>query len=477
MVSDTLFLLPADAVFRSLALPPTDPRFPSIALLHALCALGATALPIPAEGRGYWQDAPSPSKYHFRQAKKHLQSFNASQVLDDLRAAVLLTIYSFAAEQFIDVWQLVGMACRGLPATGLNHVQNHSALPSTRMGTTPGHFLRKATYLPPPVDDYEVYYRSTTMWMAFSSDVWMGACSGWAMAVDLQDITTLLPVWPSDTSPLDVVLNQPSLDPHSSMFFTTHLDSPMISLHLSIKAMVLLRRVVDFLQRSMAPDSVITPEAKKLIRASPAFLSLIDTISAFQQNFPDKAMYHLQVLPSGKLDSNLLNAHIIPCTALMLLYEPFIYDGNDEGFHSGSMAAANRILQITDSVYSHSKDTISFYYTQINYSWMVCNRTLIRAMRFKEDANDHEGAKHLRSQIEFLLVRDIHRVLSYILADPYVCHLLLCLRRNRHEMLRWLHKAHSSAHVLASSKTLSKTKALGIFGDSKLSVRHIHYLR
>lgn len=415
MISDTLFLLPADSVFRSLALPPTDPRFPSTALLHALCALGATTFPLPPEARGYWQEAPTASAYHFRQSKKHLQTFNASQVLDDLRAAVLLVIYSFAAEQFIDVWQLVGMSCRGLPATGLNHVQNHSALPSTRMGTTPGHFLRKPTYLSPPSDDYEVFYRSTTMWMAFANDVWMGACSGWAMAIDLQDITTLLPVWPSDTTPLDVVLNQPSLDPHSQLFFTSHLDSPMISLHLSIKAMVLLRRVVDFLQRSTAPDSVINLEAKKLIRASPAFVSLTETIAGFQQNFPDKARYHLQTLPSGKLDSNLLNAHLIPNTAILLLFEPFIYDSEDEGFYTASMAAANRILQITQSVYAHSKDAISMYYTQINYCWMVCNRTLIRAMRFREDAGDQEGAKALRSSIEFLLVSSVSETTFYSL--------------------------------------------------------------
>lgn len=406
MISDTLFLLPADAVFRSLALPPTDPRFPSTALLHALCALGATTFPLPPEARLYWQEAPTASAYHFKHAKKHLQTFNVSQVLDDLRASVLLVIYSFAAEQFIDVWQLVGMSCRGLPATGLNHVQNHSALPSTRMGTTPGHFLRKPTFLPPPTDDYEVFYRSTTMWMAFSCDVWMGACSGWAMAIDLQDITTLLPVWPSDSTPLDVVLNQPSLDPHSQTFLNSHLDSPMISLHLSIKAMVLMRKVVDFLQRSTAPDSVINMEAKKLVRSSPGFVNLTETIASFQQNFPDKARYHLQTLPSGKIDSNLLNAHLIPNTALLLLYEPFIFGADDEAFYTASMAAANRILQITQSVYAHSKDAISMYYTQINYSWMVCNRTLIRAMRFRDDAGDQEGAKALRTNIEFLMVSE-----------------------------------------------------------------------
>lgn len=77
-------------------------------------------MPLPAHSDDYWRDAPSPSAYHFRQAKSHINNFNYHNVLDDARAALLLTVYSFAAEQFMEVWQLVGMACRSLAPAGLN---------------------------------------------------------------------------------------------------------------------------------------------------------------------------------------------------------------------------------------------------------------------------------------------------------------------------------------------------------------------
>lgn len=45
------------------------------------------------------------------------------------------------------------------------------------------------------------------------------------------------------------------------------------------------------------------------------------------------------------------------------------------------------------------------YYTQINYCWMVANRTFIRAMRFREQAGDTQAAAAYRRSVEFLLAR------------------------------------------------------------------------
>lgn len=120
LISSTLFVLPSDTLFHSLALAPTDPRFPSTALLHSLCAIGASMCPLPEEASSYWRSEASPSSYHFRQAKTHLQAFNIGTVLDNARAALLLCVYSFATEQFIEVWSLIGLACRSVAPAGLN---------------------------------------------------------------------------------------------------------------------------------------------------------------------------------------------------------------------------------------------------------------------------------------------------------------------------------------------------------------------
>jgi len=116
----TSYILSPDSFFHALALPPTDPRFPSTALLHAMCTLGSMMSPLPAHSNEYWRSAPSPSVYHFRCAKAALADYKMHTILDNCRASLLLTMYSFAVEQFVDVWQLVGTSARSLAPAGLN---------------------------------------------------------------------------------------------------------------------------------------------------------------------------------------------------------------------------------------------------------------------------------------------------------------------------------------------------------------------
>lgn len=118
----TLSIIPAESFFHSLALSPADPRFPAPALLHALCALATTMVPLPndPESQTYWKSAPSPSQYHFRCARRHIGEFAMHTVLDNCRACLLLAMFSFATEQFIEVWQIVGLAARSIAPAGLN---------------------------------------------------------------------------------------------------------------------------------------------------------------------------------------------------------------------------------------------------------------------------------------------------------------------------------------------------------------------
>lgn len=88
----------------------------------------------------------------------------------------------------------------------------------------------------------------------------------------------------------------------------------------------------------------------------------------------------------------------------MLLYEGFILGTDeDEGFQT-SLRSANEVYSITQRVYAHSQDQVSYYYTSINYCWMVTNRVFLRAMRFSEDRADLQAASAYRYQVEFLLV-------------------------------------------------------------------------
>lgn len=46
-------------------------------------------------------------------------------------------------------------------------MQNNCALPSSKIAVTPGHFIRKETFLPNAVDDFDVFYRTTTLWQIY----------------------------------------------------------------------------------------------------------------------------------------------------------------------------------------------------------------------------------------------------------------------------------------------------------------------
>lgn len=108
------------------------------------------------------------------------------------------------------------------------------------------------------------------------------------------------------------MLSQPALDPHSEVFFVSHLDSPVLALHLSIKAMCLLGKVTSFLQRSTLPGASIDQPTKEKIRSSPAFVGLSGVITGFLKNLPESVKYPIRAMQGGRLDANLLNAHIVP---------------------------------------------------------------------------------------------------------------------------------------------------------------------
>lgn len=112
--------------------------------------------------------------------------------------------------------------------------------------------------------------------------------------------------------PLDIVLSQPGLDPHSDVFFISHYDSPILALHLSIKAMCLLGKVTAFLQRSTLPGATIDQPTKEKIRSSPAFVQLAQLLEDFMKNLPTAVKYPIRVMQGGRLDANLLNAHVVP---------------------------------------------------------------------------------------------------------------------------------------------------------------------
>jgi hypothetical protein len=76
--------------------------------------------------------------------------------------------------------------------------------------------------------------------------------------------------------------------------------------------MVLLSQITAFLQRATLPSHIISPEIKHRIRESQAFVQCCENVLAFQRAFPVTVENPVHQLSDGRLDANLVNAHVVP---------------------------------------------------------------------------------------------------------------------------------------------------------------------
>lgn len=102
------------------------------------------------------------------------------------------------------------------------------------------------------------------------------------------------------------------LDPQSPAFFSYHFPSKLLNLHLYLKGMILLGKVLNLLNGSSARASTMTAESKRYFCKTAAFLELSATIEAFKSSIPPSASRPLEILGTGQLDVHLLKAHLVP---------------------------------------------------------------------------------------------------------------------------------------------------------------------
>lgn len=140
----------------------------------------------------------------------------------------------------MEVWLSCGLATRIVTPLGLNHLSSVDS-PKDSTGMT------KPNLLPPTSDEEELHERSVTFWLAFMADRFASASTGWAMSLDETDITTLLPS-PGNIYP-ETDLSASPLSPRNPNFLISHPPHLVEGFQLFMKAVVLLGRVVTFLQR------------------------------------------------------------------------------------------------------------------------------------------------------------------------------------------------------------------------------------
>lgn len=158
-----------------------DRRRPSLALLNTMY-LWATRI----------SNAPQMSnmeKQFFEQACTHLDisTSTVDRLIDGVRAAMLLSAYSYASGRHHEGWCLGGLAVRVAVSCGLHRISSMTLRPPPPRNP----FLRNQHFLlPPPEDAVELGERIHAFWAAFSIDRAGALATGYPSGMHDEDIKT-----------------------------------------------------------------------------------------------------------------------------------------------------------------------------------------------------------------------------------------------------------------------------------------------
>ncbi|CAE6347869.1 unnamed protein product [Rhizoctonia solani] len=197
-------------------LPPSDPNFPSIALLHALCALGAVYLPQPGAPSEEIRPGEPVRGNMFRtdeQVSKVLEgmaSFGEHQamvaqikalndartgkrLLESLQTLICVCWWYMIHTRWADLWIISGNAMRLSIPLGLCGARGYDEiLWGPNFGDTSFQNF-KENILPATTDFIELETRKRTFWMAFVTDRTHSSATAWPAALDELDIGQSFP--------------------------------------------------------------------------------------------------------------------------------------------------------------------------------------------------------------------------------------------------------------------------------------------
>ncbi|KAK6903579.1 hypothetical protein I203_107084 [Kwoniella mangroviensis CBS 8507] len=158
-----------------------DRRRPSLALLNAmyLWATRMTASPnlVPMEA------------HFFAEACRHLDSAgpNSDRLIDAVKAAMLLSAYSYTNGRHHEGWLIAGLAVRLVTSTGIHQIPSLTFRPAHRDNP----FLRNRVHLlPPPEDAVELAERVHAFWCVFAIEKSGAFATGFPSSLRDEDIAT-----------------------------------------------------------------------------------------------------------------------------------------------------------------------------------------------------------------------------------------------------------------------------------------------
>ncbi|CAE6440187.1 unnamed protein product [Rhizoctonia solani] len=416
-------------------LPPSDPSFPSVALLHGLCALGAVYLPQPGAPSEEIRPGEPVRGNLFRtdeQVSKVLEgmaSFGEHQamvaqikalndartgkrLLESLQTLICVCWWYMIHTRWADLWIISGNAIRLSIPLGLCGARGYDEiLWGPNFGDT-SYQNFKENVLPATTDFVELETRKRTFWMAFLTDRTHSSATAWPAALDELDIGQSLPypleVFESGLPPSTNDLPQKLCTPD---MLTNHPPGLTDDGVLFLKSIEILSRVTVFNNRvrTRYADATNVP-------AAPAFRVLDDTITTYLQSIPREyenvvtmegvrtlrapalAMPHVQVLHLVLMES----ADVYSYRARILLHDPHCKLDDPNDFSTRQCLLASRaILNMT---YQLQGTAVQFKLLPPTFVflWAISGKSLLRSYAQSLKIADYTNALIFREEVRFL---------------------------------------------------------------------------
>ncbi|KAG8713969.1 hypothetical protein FRC09_018139 [Ceratobasidium sp. 395] len=266
-------------------LPPSDPDFPSTALLHGICAMGSVYLPQPGAPAEEIRAGEPVRGNMFRtdeQVNRVLEGMASFGEHQTMLAQIKALNDARTGKRWADLWITSGTVIRLSIPLGLTGSRGYDEIiwgPNFGDTSYPNF---KESLLPSTGDFVEQETRKRTFWMAFVTDRTHSSATAWPAAIDELDIGQSFPyplqTFEAGVAPGPDTKTQKLSTPDLLINHPTELTDDGI---LYLKAIELMSRITVFNNRVRTRyDDAAN------ISAAPAFHMLDDTISTFLQGLP-----------------------------------------------------------------------------------------------------------------------------------------------------------------------------------------------
>ncbi|EJD03967.1 uncharacterized protein FOMMEDRAFT_19284 [Fomitiporia mediterranea MF3/22] len=413
----------------SLTLPSTHSNFPHTAILHAICAVGSfytsavdpPPLPnfaeTPADDlfqSAYKRRKALPDSFGEIHAKFAAAAIDESTTVGERlfecqQATTALCWFYHTHAKWADVFLTSGRAMRYLIPLGLNMCPPFHSISKC---------LRAPSIIAPAKTVIDDETRRNTFWLTYATERFYSSGNGWAMSLDDQDISQLLPVRADQFEQGILVPPKDRQWAHSPDMLLTHPPEQTDSFVLYIKSSIVLSRVKNFNLRFRAKNFAGEPDMVNSLgsllsedycanaqyidpRQTSGFKKMDHLVSAFTSSFPKGFRDATQ---DGVVDMHLLIAHLAPSVAKILLHDPHV-DLKRKGCVSAQriLEAARAILDQLYAIWATSFD-LTLLDNFCCFAFFMAGRVLSRILHEAKQRGDQVQSQTVRTELEYIRI-------------------------------------------------------------------------